>query len=132
MVYNGHEEIMQSEKFSMSSGANVRIQVKEDSYIVTIDLDSEMYKNRRMNTFKKGIRISSILKKIPREKISKKIVLTRNFTDLAQLSEDAIEVENRFYKMNIQVIFSDFMRPDVKDILKKAITRKIEELSVVV
>lgn len=131
MVYNGHEEIMQSEKFSMSSGANVRIQVKEDSYIVTIDFDSEMYKNQRMNTFKKGIRISSILKKIPREKISKKIVLTRNFTDLAQLSEDAIEVENKFYKMSIIVIFSDFMRPDVKDFLKKAITRKIEELSVV-
>ena len=128
MIYNGHEEsVMQSEKFNMSSGAGVRIQVREDSYVVTIDVDSEMYKNQRMNTFKKGIRISSTLKKIPQERISKRIVLTRKFNDLSQLSEDLIEVENRFYKMNIQVIFSDFMRPDVKAFLKKAITRKMEE-----
>ena len=129
-IYGRYEDpILQSEKFNMSSGANVRIQIKEKCYIVTLDLDTEMYRNLRMNAFKKGIRISSYLKKIPQQKISKQVVLTRDFTDLSQLSEDTITIDNKFYNMQILVKFSDFMRPDVKTDLRKELLKK-EEISV--
>ena len=59
---NIKEPILQSEKFNMSSGAKVRIQIKEGSYIVTLNFDTNMHQNLRMNTFKRGIRISSTLK----------------------------------------------------------------------
>ena len=125
--YERYEDpILQSEKFNMSSGAFIRIQVKETFYIVTLDLDTDMYRNLRMNTFKKGLRVTSILKKSPQQKISKKVVLTRKFTDLSQLNEDTISVENKYYSMNILVKFSDFIRPDVKTDLHKAILKKQE------
>ena len=125
--YERYEDpILQSEKFNMSSGAFIRIQVKETSYIITLDLDTDMYRNLRMNTFKKGLRVTSILKKSPQQKISKKVVLTRKFTDLSQLNEDTISVENKYYSMNILVKFSDFIRPDVKTDLRKAILKKQE------
>ena len=125
--YERYEDpILQSEKFNMSSGALIRIQVKETSYIVTLDLDTDMYRNLRMNTFKKGLRVTSILKKSPQQKITKKVVLTRKFTDLSQLNEDTISVENKYYSMNILVKFSDFIRPDVKTDLRKAILKKQE------
>lgn len=125
--YERYEDpILQSEKFNMSSGAFIRIQVKETSYIVTLDLDTDMYRNLRMNTFKKGLRITSLLKKSPQQKISKKVVLTRKFTDLSQLNEDIISVDNKYYSMNILVKFSDFIRPDVKTDLRKAILKKQE------
>ena len=125
--YERYEDpILQSEKFNMSSGAFIRIQVKETSYIITLELDTDMYRNLRMNTFKKGLRVISILKKSPQQKISKKVVLTRKFTDLSQLNEDTISVENKYYSMNILVKFSDFIRPDVKTDLRKAILKKQE------
>ena len=125
--YERYEDpILQSEKFNMSSGAFIRIQVKETSYIITLELDTDMYRNLRMNTFKKGLRVTSILKKSPQQKISKKVVLTRKFTDLSQLNEDTISVENKYYSMNILVKFSDFIRPDVKTDLRKAILKKQE------
>ena len=128
--YERYEEpILQSEKFNMSSGANVRIQIKEKSYIITLDIDTEMYRNLRMNTFKRGIRISSYLKKLPQQKISKQVVLTRDFTDLSQLSEDTITIDNKYYNMQISVKFSDFMRPDVKTDLRRELFKK-EEISV--
>ena len=125
--YERYEDpILQSEKFNMSSGAFIRIQVKETSYIITLELDTDMYRNLRMNTFKKGLRITSLLKKSPQQKISKKVVLTRKFTDLSQLNEDIISVDNKYYSMNILVKFSDFIRPDVKTDLRKAILKKQE------
>lgn len=123
------DPILQSEKFNMSVGTIVRVQIKETSYVVTFDLDTDMYKNLRMNTFKKGIRIFSTLKKFPQQKISKKIVLTKNFTDLSQLTEDTITVEDKYYSMNVVVKFSDFMRSDVKTNLRKAILKN-QEISV--
>ncbi len=129
--YERYEDpILQSEKFNMSAGTVVRIQIKEDSYVVTFDLDTEMYKNLRLNTFKKGLRITSHLKRFPEQKISKKIKLTRKFTDLSQLSEDIIKVEDKYYSMNVEVKFSDFMRADVRKSLKNAIIEKQELVSV--
>lgn len=125
--YERYEDpILQSEKFNMSSGAFIRIQVKETSYIITLELDTDMYRNLRMNTFKKGLRITSLLKKSPQQKISKRVVFTRKFTDLSQLNEDIISVDNKYYSMNILVKFSDFIRPDVKTDLRKAILKKQE------
>ena len=125
--YERYEDpILQSEKFNMSSGAFIRIQVKETSYIITLELDTDMYRNLRMNTFKKGLRITSLLKKSPQQKISKRVVFTRKFTDLSQLNEDIISVDNKYYSMNILVKFSDFIIPDVKTDLRKAILKKQE------
>ena len=125
--YERYEDpILQSEKFNMTSGAFIRIQVKETSDIITLELDTDMYRNLRMNTFKKGLRITSLLKKSPQQKISKRVVFTRKFTDLSQLNEDIISVDNKYYSMNILVKFSDFIRSYVKNDLRKAILKKQE------
>ena len=118
--YEKYEEpILQSEKFIMATGATIRIQVKESSYVITLNLDTDMYKDLRLNTFKKGVRISSTLKKLPRKKISKKIILTQNLNDLSQLTEDTIQIEDKYYTMNIVVRLLDFIRSDVKKACEK-------------
>ena len=53
---NIEDPILQSEKFYMTSGAVVRIQVKESSYIITLNLDTDMYRDSRLNAFKKGVK----------------------------------------------------------------------------
>ena len=108
------EPILQSEKFNMSGGATVRIQIKESSYVITISLNTDMYRNLRMNAFKKGIRISSTLKKFPKHRISRTIRLTREFNSPSQLTEDEIKIEDKYYTMNIVIRFKDFIRKQVK------------------
>lgn len=111
---NYDEPILQSERFNMSTGATARIQIKESCYVLILNFDTDMYKNLRMNSFKKGLRISSTLKKFPKKKKSNEINLTRDFTDFSQLTEDNISIEEKDYKMNIVVRLMDFMRPNVK------------------
>lgn len=113
--YDRNEEpILQNEMFCMSGGNVVRIQVKESSYRITFCLDTDMYKNLRFNTFKRGVRISSILKKFPRNKKSKKIIITKDLTELSQLTEDKIIDENKYYNICIVVRLNDFIRSDVR------------------
>lgn len=121
---NIKEPILQSEKFNMSSGAKVRIQIKEGSYIVTINFDTNMHQNLRMNTFKRGIRISSTLKNSSHKKISKTIIITRCLEDLSQLSEDTITYENEICTMTIVVKLKDFIRSDVKKACEKKILQQ--------
>ncbi len=121
---NIKEPILQSEKFNMSSGAKVRIQIKEGSYIVTLNFDTNMHQNLRMNTFKRGIRISSTLKNSSHKQISKTIIITRYLEDLSQLSEDTITYENEICTMTIVVKLKDFIRSDVKKACEKKILQQ--------
>ena len=113
------DPILQNEKFIMSTGTAVRIQVKESSYVITLNLDTDMYKNLRMNTFKKGVRISSSLKKFPKKKLSKTIIMTRDLMNPTQLVEDIIKIEDEYYVMTIVIRLSDFIRNDVKKACEK-------------
>lgn len=118
------DPILQSEKFIMSTGTTVRIQVKESSYVITLNLDTDMYKNLRMNTFKKGVRISSSLKKFPKKKISKTIIMTRDLMNPSQLVEDTIIIDDEYYVMTIVIRLSDFIRNDVKKLVKRYLCNK--------
>lgn len=117
------DPILQNEKFIMSTGTAVRIQVKESSYVITLNLDTDMYKNLRMNTFKKGVRISSYLKKFPKKKLSKTIIMTRDLMNPSQLVEDTITIEDEYYVMTIVIRLSDFIRNDVKKACEKKFTQ---------
>lgn len=123
---NIKEPILQSEKFNMSSGAKVRIQIKEGSYIVTLNFDTNMHQNLRMNTFKRGIRISSTLKNSSHKQISKTIIITRYLEDLSQLSEDTITYENEICTMTIVVKLKDFIRSDVKRLVKRKYCNRVQ------
>lgn len=121
MEYNEkrEEQILQNENFVMPSDARVRIQVSESFYVITLKLNTSMFKNSRMNTTKKGIYISSCLKKKVQKNFSNELVFKRYFFDLSQLKEDVIRFEDEYYSIEIVIRLSDFIRKDVKKICEK-------------
>lgn len=124
MEYNEKREgkILQNEVFCLQKGNVIRIQVCETFYILTLNLNTDLYKDLRANVFKKGLRFSSTLKKKPREKVSKSLTLKRYFYDPSQLKEDVIKLEDLYHSTQIEVRFLDFLRPDVKKIIIRSLT----------
>lgn len=113
-IEKDEEVIFQSEKFTLPNGVTGRIQIKECSYTVILNLNTDCYRNLKFNAYRKGLRVESTLAKRPKKRIDKTVSFSKDIEDYSQLTEDTIIAGDPHYSIKITVRLYDIARSDVK------------------